>query len=344
MNHAALFSRLLEDEQFIAWVRESGNEDDIYWKNLIAKHPGKIDSIKKAKASLVELSRRQNLLPEDRNEQLRQRVLQSTQKKSLEEITALPPRPRKTMHAIRRAAAILLLVGVGGWATWSVLEQNNIIVYRTPYGEIKEFMLPDSSLVTLNANSTLKYKYEAKEGKREVWLSGEGFFDVRKKKVHTEGNDYQPASFLVHTDYISVQVLGTRFNVKQRGEKTQVVLEEGSIQLSVNEQEENLLMQPDELIEIQQQNGKISQHLVKAEDYSVWKEGLLRFEGAGLDEISRVLEENYNIEISFRDPEKSEQMQLRGVFPANNIDLLLEAIANVTRTSMHKQHEVVEYR
>ena len=83
---------------------------------------------------------------------------------------------------------------------------------------------------------------------------------------------------------------------------------------------------------------------MEAKSFSVWREGFLRFDGASFDEISRVLADNYGLQLRFTNPQISEQIQLRGVFPAENIDLLLEAIANVTGTSVQRQGEVVEYK
>ncbi len=342
MSHFSLLEQLLQDEQFIAWVRAGSSEEDVYWQRLSAEHPGQVETIEEAKRCLIELSHWRHALPEDRSNKLRQRVLQNT----LSEETA--PQSVKTKsipYIFQRAAAVLLLIGLGGWIAWWLSGvDHNTATYRTSYGEIKVVTLPDSSLVTLNANSTLKYRYNDSENRREVWLTGEGFFDIRKREVRSKSNQRsRSVSFWVHADQVSVQVLGTRFNVKHRGEKTQVVLEEGSVQLSVNEQNKPLLMQPDELVEVQQRSGKLKQQPVEALNYSIWKEGMLRFEGATFDEISRVLVENYGIELRFADPKKSAQIRLRGVFPAENIDLLLEAIANVSHTDMRRQDTVVEF-
>ena len=342
MSHFSLLEQLLQDEQFIAWVRAGGSEGDDYWQRLLAEYPGQIETIEEAKRCLIELSHWRHSLPEDRNKKLRRRILQN----ALSEETASQSAKTKSIQYIfQRAAAILLLVGLGGWITWWLTEvDRSTTTYRTSYGEIKVVTLPDNSMVTLNANSTLKYRYNDIENRREVWLTGEGFFDIRKKEVQEKNNQRpQPIPFWVHADQVLIQVLGTRFNVKHRAEKTQVVLEEGSVQLSVNEQNEPLLMHPDELIEVQQGSGKLKQQSVEAGDYSVWKERMLQFDGATFSEISQVLAENYGLELRFADPEKSAQIRLRGVFPAENIDLLLEAIANVSHTAMRKQDAVIEF-
>jgi len=344
MGHSSLFEQLLHDEQFIAWVRSGAAQDTAYWQSLVAKYPDQVDSLLEAKGFLIEHIQRRYSLSEKRNEELRRTILQNAQNQPSAEPALQPASGSRIKYLWPRAAAVLLLAVLSGWIAWWLINTNNESVYRTAYGEIKEIVLPDSSLVTLNANSSLEYRYDAQLKQRKIWLTGEAFFDVRKKEVPAKNSSSQSASFLVHVDDVSVQVLGTRFNVKHRGEQTQVVLEEGSIQLKMDELKETLLMQPDELVEVQQGSGKINQQLVEAQSFSAWKEGLLRFDGASFDEISRVLTDNYGLQLRFVDPQMSKQIQLRGVFPAENIDLLLEAIANVTGTSVQRQGEVVEYK
>ncbi len=90
----------------------------------------------------------------------------------------------------------------------------------------EKILLPDSSWVILNAQSQLSYSATWKSNQyREVWLKGEGFFDI--KKSPQSGRE-----LIVHTDDLSIRVLGTRFNVNSRSDKTDVVLKERNIQLN----------------------------------------------------------------------------------------------------------------
>ncbi|MGD1895272.1 MAG: FecR family protein [Cyclobacteriaceae bacterium] len=106
-----------------------------------------------------------------------------------------------------RAAVVSGLVLTAA-LVWFLLKADSLTEYATDYGEIRTLTLPDSSRVTLNANSAIHYaaKWDV-DVAREVWLDGEAYFSV----THTQ-ND-QP--FIVHvTDGLRVNVLGTEFNVK----------------------------------------------------------------------------------------------------------------------------------
>ncbi len=218
--------------------------------------------------------------------------------------------------------------------------------YATTYGEIKTILLPDSSTVTLNGNSSLRYAHRVDQPTlpREVWLSGEAFFAIRKKVSPLAEGSSPGIKFIVHTDQVSVQVLGTRFNVRHRRDQTQVVLEEGSVQLTLEEQERAWLMSPDELVEINTGERQINPHTVKAADYTAWKEGLIHFNGASLSEISQVLEDNYDLRVRFKDKAPADSINLTGSFPANRINMLLEAVANVTGTTIHQEGKTIIYQ
>ena len=137
----------------------------------------------------------------------------------------------------RWAAIILVLVGIGGY--YFVQNQPERIQYETAYGEIKSFVLPDGSLVKLHANSQVSFVEEWEVGvDREVFLKGEAYFEV-EKKPQTQ------AKFSVFTNDLKVEVLGTEFNVDTRKEKTEVVLNEGSIKLQLKDQaKQRILMKP----------------------------------------------------------------------------------------------------
>jgi transmembrane sensor len=116
--------------------------------------------------------------------------------------TRLPPREnlkRRTMLVGSIAAG--LAVATGG-ATWlaDLLGQES---YSTHIGEIKEVVLSDGSLVTLNTNSRITVRYT--KSRRQIQLiQGEALFDVAK-------NHKRP--FFVTAGDTQVRAVGTSFTV-----------------------------------------------------------------------------------------------------------------------------------
>lgn len=143
---------------------------------------------------------------------------------------------------LRVAAVFLAVAIVGGLLFLSLHEHENPICICTAYGKTERITLPDQSVVLLNANSVLSYNDKWTDNKtREVWLAGEAYFEV--KKSDARGN----AKFVVHTDQLSVEVLGTEFNVNNRRGKTQVVLNAGKVRLTSDTTlEKEIIMAPGE--------------------------------------------------------------------------------------------------
>ncbi len=105
----------------------------------------------------------------------------------------------------------MLLIGVGlgyiGLLANDAIRKGFLsgwVENHTPQGKRSRMVLADGSIVHLNAGSTIRYPASF-DRKREVYLSGEAFFEVVK-------NPSRP--FLIHLDNGTVKVLGTSFNVK----------------------------------------------------------------------------------------------------------------------------------
>ncbi|WKN44702.1 FecR domain-containing protein [Tunicatimonas pelagia] len=225
------------------------------------------------------------------------------------------PVPQTKRRWLRYAATISLLI-MAGLVTWWLSRPQ--FVYRTTYGETKTIMLPDSSLVTLNANSVLAYSYQKEQGAREVSLQGEAFFQV--KPLTASG---VAVAFAVHTNNLEVEVLGTAFNVLHRHGGTEVVLEEGKVKVSNESQE--LMLDPGERIELKKGETQLTKQSIELAPYTSWRNNLLIFEQTSLRAIAQLLEDNYDYQIIFEDDAVAEKA-FQGTFPVNDISILLKTL------------------
>jgi len=186
------------------------------------------------------------------------------------------------------AASFLL---VAAWGISYVIQPEGVpsfTEYRTDYSGIKEVSLPDGSVVTLNANSHLTWSNDWEQsGQREVQLHGEAFFDIR----HLEDD----MSFIVSTDDLSVKVLGTSFNVDSRGVVTEVFLEEGKVELKVNnEQVETITMAPGEKVKYNGQSKEVEKLANESMISSAaWKKGVLNFKNMLFSDVLVELNNTY---------------------------------------------------
>ncbi len=204
---------------------------------------------------------------------------------------------------------ILILTGV----VYFFLLSQEMTQINTTYGETQKIILPDSSVVTLNANSSIQYRdWDKKE--REVWLTGEAFFDITKNPL--QGGP----KFIVHTEGLDVEVLGTRFNVRNRHNATEVVLNSGKLRLNFDGDQE-IFMEPGDMVAYSLTNNLLDRKKVNPETYTSWRNKILVFEESRLDEIGAVLHDNYGYVLTFQDPEIA-KFRFTTKLSANEIDLL----------------------
>ncbi|MFO7655570.1 MAG: FecR family protein [Bacteroidales bacterium] len=128
--------------------------------------------------------------------------------------------PLATM--LYRAAIIIVVaagLAFGLHKITSVISGHQFVVATTGSGS-REVTLPDGSSVTLNKNSALRYNSRFSKNNRELFFSGEAFFNVVK-------NTSLP--FVVRTGNTTIQVIGTSFNVKEDTSVLRVTVVTGKV-------------------------------------------------------------------------------------------------------------------
>ncbi len=223
----------------------------------------------------------------------------------------------------------------------AAVEINNEVSTRN--GSRTQIQLLDGSTVWLNAGSKLNYGKDFGQKQREVYLTGEAFFDVVK-------NPHKP--FIIHTKAIDVRVLGTQFNVrsyptdkivetslirgvvevlvKGRGEKWVIHPNEKLLVENVSSQEE-LQKKPET---IQPVRGKMVEVAIKPLTYqfndsvaveAAWVKNKLSFKDEPFSEVAKKLERWYDIEIEFKN-ESAKNLMMKGTFVNETLQKALEAL------------------
>lgn len=186
--------------------------------------------------------------------------------------------------------------------------EKEIITYNTlkvPYGKRFELNLADGSHVVMNAGSSLRYPVNfPREGAREVYLEGEAFFDVSKDPIHP---------FRVHTDEMSIKVLGTQFNVsayKDAKDIRNVVLVEGSVDLSPSETAgEAVRLKPGQMASLSRAKNEMGFDIkeVNTANYTAWMKGELVFRNTSFNEMLQRMGRHFNITVINNNQELSEE-------------------------------------
>ena len=231
---------------------------------------------------------------------------------------------------LRMAAIALLILAVGIPVVYYSIHQPRKSIgsleYSSPEG-ILTVQLPDGSHVFLNEGANLKYN-ESTEQQREVTLKGEGYFDVIP-------DNNRP--FLVNTGKVTVTVLGTSFNIRESDNKSvEVFVESGSVKLELQEQNQSVILGPGEL-------GKADRELriSKLDDlnYLAWKTLDFKFIDESIDEIFRILEKAYHVEVKTGNI-KNADMRLTTSYSNQSFETILNTICTALDISYEKEGKV----
>ncbi len=271
--------------------------------------------------ALRQLASQQKLPPGTSEE-----MLKGTWAEIYKKVPVQKSQPTLRFPVLRMAAAITGILCIAAAAYFLYFNSTDTF-YATGFGETQQIVLPDSSVVILNANSRLTlspawedWQHTKKtETLREVWLEGEAFFEVYHL-AHPA-----PSKFIVHTNNLQVEVLGTKFNVNTRRNKTQVVLNTGKVKVT-DPQKEAMIMQPGDLVAYSVSDKKFHKKIVDPAQLTAWKEGRFAFDSTPIKSIAQMLEDTYGYSVNI-EGEILANRKFTANIPSHNVETLLVLIA-----------------
>lgn len=154
-------------------------------------------------------------------------------------------------------------------------------------------VLPDGTVVWLNAESSLKYPTQFTAKERDVELHGEGYFEV----AH---NARKP--FIVTSRGQRVKVLGTKFNINSYENETAIstTLITGSVQLTNSQNNTAILLKPGQQGKLPSQSSTFSVDNVDTDVFTAWTSNDFKFSGTPLKEVFKQLERWYDIDVDYK--------------------------------------------
>ncbi|MEM9830525.1 MAG: FecR domain-containing protein [Bacteroidota bacterium] len=305
------------DEYFQQWVLNPTAESSRFWEQWLSQYPEKQATVAEARR-LVRLIRfNEYPFPQQDAEKIWNKLEVAAMEQKLGKQKKSNPQLLYRNTWFKVAASIVLVMAFA-LIWWS--QSSTSLQYTTAYGETKEVILPDRSVVTLNANSTLTLDQDWNDNTpREVWVDGEAFFEITEQPG--KGN----AEFTVHSGELDVRVLGTSFNVNNRRGKTSIMLHTGKVQVHLPEGNEEVVMQPGELVEYNRYDQTLLKSPANPQLHSAWKEGEWIFEKTPLYEVANVIQDNYGREVVITDDALKHQ-EFTGGFPSDNLEIILQSI------------------
>lgn len=199
---------------------------------------------------------------------------------------------------------------------------GSAISMSTANGSRSEVILPDGSVVKLNAGSSLDYRFDKLSNTRKVDFKGEGFFEVAKSK--------QP--FIIHTpDGLSVKVLGTAFNLSAYPDDrlAQTSLVEGKVELSVNGSA-GLVLSPGQMASFDKQSKKLEYSSGEVSHQLGWTQDKLYMDNMPLHEVCTRLERWCDVEITLSDQSLGKKIHYTGVLQEQSVVDVLDALCQLS--------------
>lgn len=205
---------------------------------------------------------------------------------------------RAWLSTWRNIAVVVLLLMVATFSYYvgnKNIQNDTFAAFETivPKGARTKILLPDRSIVWMNAGSSLKYTTVFGKGKREVWLNGEAYFEVEPDSL---------IPFIVNSEDINIKVRGTSFNVKAYQEEDQidVTLITGKVDVYSRNSETDkpdIVLYPDQMLSYNKKTNRMKTVAVKASDACLWIDGSIKFNDLLFTKIAKGLERKYDVHI-----------------------------------------------
>ncbi|SFF27328.1 FecR family protein [Spirosoma endophyticum] len=315
-NHSEL-KDFLEDESFQLWLLgKSTPEQAQEWEQFPLLYPDKATTFKKAQETLLAIQSDTFDLPSAKVRQNIQQIMQATEPAPVRQLL-----PWYQSIGWKWAAAAVLLLGIT-WFSWQRNQRNvdpSTRIYQQlvakaeiPLEEIINtssrnhlVMLSDGSSVMLQPDSRISYpKQFNQHEKREVYLTGEAFFEVAK-------NPEKP--FFVYANNLITKVLGTSFTVKAtEKDQVNVIVKTGKVSVftrfdkeRVEKQESRhligLVLTPNQRVQFDPAENRLLRSIVESPtllDMPI-QQATFEFSGTPISTVFASLERAYGVEIVF---------------------------------------------
>lgn len=205
-------------------------------------------------------------------------------------------------------------------------------VMTTPRAGEFKLVLPDGTVVWMNAESYLRFPEVFAEKSRKVYAKGELYFEV----AHDEK---RPFKVEVEDGYV-IEVLGTEFNMRAyKGLPWATTLVKGKV--LIEKGEKRVVLRPGQQA-VSPVGGEIIQvKEVNVESYIAWRKGYFLFDNERLEDIMHELSRWYDVQVFFENQQVKDErfsVELRRHDDFKDVLDLIERTGSVKITI--KEHTV----
>lgn len=336
---------LIENPSFKRFINDNASEEEVrFWTQWIHADSRNYELYQEAQFLLKGFNIKAHTETNDEEDwlKLQSRLEQDDLKNKYEPVSFLNT---TTMYTLRYAAIVLLaiLIGVGIWVSGTYKEdKKNIaqnIVVQTQYRETQKLHLSDGSQIFLAPNSKITYKSNwLKKPVKKLKLSGQAYFDIAGGP-RSDGK----AKFEIHTSQGIIRDFGTKFNVSTFGNRTTVVLEDGEVSVSKNENTEvkqSIKLEPGHMAVLDSQSPTIKTSKVNPRVYTSWTGKTLYFDNTPLSFFLSYIKNNYGKPVVVRDSTLLNRRLNNGI-DRGSVPDMLAVFSKVLDIKLYQENDTV---
>ncbi|MEA5427337.1 FecR family protein [Arcicella lustrica] len=310
------------DDSFCRWVLRNASEDAVFWENWIHEHPQHAEVVADACDLIKKVRDAQDNLSENELREELKRLTKSRKEMDASQV-AVKTTPKLSLAWLWKVAAILV-VSIAGLVFYlsknTSLPFGNYSAYQQRVESKKDLFqevlnddktpkvvtLPDGSKIILKMGSRVSFLKVFSEKHRDVYLSGEAFFDVVKDPTKP---------FVVYANELATKVLGTSFTISsyEKDKEVKVIVKTGRVSVfSLNKEQEpaeqllteeaQLILTPNQQVVFNRDENRLKRSLVAIPEpikpiSSVHKS--LIFDRTPISQVFDSLEEIYGISMTY---------------------------------------------
>jgi len=223
----------------------------------------------------------------------------------------------KTSWLFRIAAVFIIVL----FATWFFLNRSEHLLTVQTAATKKVIVLPDSTRVYLNENSTISYPEVFESDERSVSMIGEGFFEVTKDAKRP---------FVIRNKAFDIKVLGTSFNVSDYAYNPNAIVTvvEGKVSFA-DKSGNSIVLLRDETGMLNKSKHSVEKSMTEDLNVLSWKTRKLEFKNTNFKAVCEKLKEYFSVELEV----KNENI-LKCKFTGYFVDPSLEQILSVLEKTL----------
>ncbi|WP_200978889.1 FecR family protein [Echinicola sp. 20G] len=341
-------SELLEDLEFVRWVKFPNRELDNYWKSWMEANPERIKDVMLAREIILGLQFPSRLPSKELRQEVFTNLLKENDIPEIGGHQELISSHNQSWYANRllgKIAAVLVVVALlavlflslrGEDSNGQHQDKTKWLTKSINKGEKLSFRLPDQTIVWLNSGSSLRYPESFDSTVRLVELEGEGFFEVSE-------NTRQP--FQVLTNGLLTTALGTSFNINHASRETvKIALVSGKVAVQHQKDSISYLLKPGLALAYQNAKHQAEINVFDLDTEVGWKSGKLIFNNASFRQVTKKLQKWYGVDIDVVGAPKSD-WEFNGKFENQTLENVLISMSNIENFSyqLSNKHVVLKF-